>query len=102
MSILIDGGGGREAISMQCLHECVFTQGGQAGHVEPGGGFPVLEVVALVFDGPEGDAAEAMEFEDDLVPGLGLRDVDVGFFAHADFLTDLIRNRSDVRESLFA
>ena len=52
----------------------------------------MLEVVALVFDGPEGDSPQAVELEDDLVPGLGLRDVDVGFFAHTYFLTDLLKD----------
>ena len=42
------------------------------------------EVVAVVLDAAEGDAAEAVDLEDELGASGGGDDVDVGFFADAD------------------
>lgn len=44
----------------------------------------VLEVVTVVLDAPEGYAAQAVDFQNELGAGGGGHDVDVGFFAHAD------------------
>lgn len=44
----------------------------------------VLEVVAVVLDAAEGDAAEAVDLQYELGACGGGDDVDVGFFADAD------------------
>ena len=44
----------------------------------------VFEVVAVVLDAAEGDAAQAVDFQYELGARGGGYDVDVGFFAHAD------------------
>lgn len=44
----------------------------------------MLEVVAVVLDAAEGDAAESVDLEDELGARRGGDDVDVGLFAHAD------------------
>ena len=87
--VLVDGGGGREAVRVQGFHEGVLPQGGKAGHVEPGGGLAVLQVVALVLHGPKGDAAQPMELQYYLLSLLRLRHIDVGLLPHAHLLPDL-------------
>lgn len=59
----------REPGGVESSHESVFFQRGEARHVHPGGGGAVAEVVAVGFDGAEGDAAEAVDFEDALLVG---------------------------------
>lgn len=44
----------------------------------------MLQIIAIVFDAAEGDAAESVDLEDELGAGWGGADVDVGFFADAD------------------
>ena len=88
-----------EAVLPQRFHEREFLLGSQARHVHPAGGLALAQVVAVVLDGAEGDAAEPMDLEDALlfiwlvlVAGFGGKvrgsrrgaDVDVGFLAGAD------------------
>lgn len=44
----------------------------------------MLEIVAVVFDAAEGDAAKAVDFKDELGTGRGSANVDVGFLAHTN------------------
>ena len=50
------------------------------------------KVVAIRFDGPEGDAAESVNFEDELLAGRGGDDEYVGFFAGADLVANAVES----------
>lgn len=78
-----------KSIVAQCGHEGVFFEGGEPRHVHPGAG-AVLEIVAVGLDGAEGDAAEAVDFEDALDAELIGDDEDVAFFADADLVADAV------------
>lgn len=55
-------------------------------HVHPRRRAAVAQVVAIVLDAPEGDAAQSVDFQRVLSPAGRSSDVDVGFFARADLL----------------
>ena len=78
----------REPVFPQRFHERELLQRRQPRHVHPASRRPVAEVVAVGFDGTEGDAAEAVDLED-VLRTVGVRDdKDVGFFADADLVAD--------------
>ncbi len=52
------------------------------------------QVVAVVFYAAEGDAAEAVDFHDELGTAWGSADVDVGFLAHADAIACAVEDGS--------
>lgn len=94
-----NGLGDVETVLTQRFHERELLLGGQARHVHPASGLTLAQVVAIILDGAEGDAAEPMNLEDALliirlvlVTGLGGRiwgsgrgaEVDVGFLAGTD------------------
>lgn len=101
--------GDGETGGVESAHEGEFFPGGEMRHLHPGGGGAVAEVVAVGFDGAEGDAAEAVDFQDALLlvvvvaclmEGIGGRgadggrsedDVNVGFFARADALAGRVQ-----------
>ena len=100
-----NGLGDVETVLTQRFHEGEFLLSGQARHVHPTGGLALAQVVAVVLDGAEGDAAEPVDLEDALlfirlmlVAGLGGRiwgsrrgaEVDVGFLASADARTGAV------------
>ena len=84
MSVLRHGLRHPEPIVLERLHERKLLERRQPAHVHPAGAAAVLEVVAVVLDAAEGDAAESVDLQDELGAGRGGYDVDVGFFAHAD------------------
>jgi hypothetical protein len=68
----------------------VLPHRGQARHVHPVAGCSVAQVVAIVLDGAERDAAESVDLENELAgrwSGRGDYHY-VCFFAHADAVTD--------------
>lgn len=94
-----NGLGDVETVLTQRFHKCELLLRGQARHVHPAGGLALAQVITVVLDGAEGDAAEPVDLEDALlfirsvlVAGCGRRirgsgrgaDVDVGFFTGAD------------------
>lgn len=84
MSALRHGLRHPEPVVLEHLHKRKLLERGQPAHVHPAGAAAVLEVVAVVLDAAEGDAAESVDLEDGLGAGRGGDDVDVGLLAHAD------------------
>ena len=84
MPALRHGLGDPEPVPPQRLHKGEFFERGQPAHVHPARAAAVLEVVAVVLDAAEGDAAEAVDLQYELGACGGGDDVDVGFFADAD------------------
>mmetsp|Transcript_2715 Transcript_2715/g.10920 ORF Transcript_2715/g.10920 Transcript_2715/m.10920 type:complete len:322 (+) Transcript_2715:51-1016(+) len=77
-----------EAVPVEGLHERVLLERGQPAQVEPRAVLAVAQVVALLLDAPEADAAQAVQLERELLPvGVG-REVDVRLLAHADAASD--------------
>lgn len=54
----------------------------------------MLEIVAIVFDAAKGDAAKAVDLQNELCACGGSADVDVGFFAHADAIARTVEGRA--------
>lgn len=90
VSALGDGLRHGEAVRAQRRHEGELLQRREPRHVHPGATGAVAQVVAVRFDGAEGDAAEAVDFEDELAARGRGDDEDVGFFAHADLVADAV------------
>lgn len=64
MPVPCHGSGNGESDIVQCGHESVFFEGGEPGHVQPCRGGAVTEIIAVGLYGAEGDAAKAVDFED--------------------------------------
>lgn len=64
MPVVRDWCRNRETAGVQSAHESIFFEGGELGHVQPGGGGAVAEVVAVGFDAAEGDAAKPVDLQD--------------------------------------
>ena len=82
----------RETIVPQRGHEGEFFQGREPAHVHPGAGVAVAQVVAVGFDGAEGNAPQAVDLEYVLNAAGGGDDEDVAFFADADLVADGIED----------
>jgi len=52
----------------------------------------VLQIVAVVFDAAEGDAAKAVDLRDQLRTGWGSANVDVGFLAHTNAIACAVKD----------
>ena len=57
----------REPGLVKCGHERVFFQRGEARHVHPRSRGSVAEIITVGLDGAEGDAPQAVDFQDTLV-----------------------------------
>lgn len=70
------------------LHESILLLCGESRHVHPTSGIAVPEVIAVILDAAKGYPSEPVDLED-LLRARGIGDnVDVGFLADADLVSD--------------